>query len=143
MTQETPASIPQIGGATPTKADRRRAAREAAANPEEVPANEDVAPEDTESQQASVAIGDVVRDYARVIADISKNQRIPPVQGVRLVEIVLQYDVQRRNLALQEVSLMQNQMPQFSPPPGAVPVTPEEAAAIQDGTHPDLNPEQE
>lgn len=117
------------------RAARRRAAKAEAeapnqGNPESVP--EEPAPE---TGDRAVGIGEVVRDYGDVLADLQRNRKIPVATGVKLLEIVLQYDVQRRGLALQEAGLMQGMM---QPPPGAVALTPEEVDQIQDGTHPDL-----
>lgn len=122
-----------------SRAERRRAARQSAdeQNPEAVP-DENEAAEDPEAR--TTAISDVVREYGNVVADLSRERKIPHAQGVRIVELVLQYDVNRRNLALQEASLMQNMA---FPPPGAHPVTPEEADQIQDGSHPDLQQSEE
>lgn len=137
MNADTPASnVVEISQA-PTKAERRRAARQAAqeeqTNPEAVPAE----PESETEEPRAAAIADVVRDYGNVVADLARERKIPHAQGVRIVELVLQYDVQRRNLALQEASLMQDQFRNFIPD-GATPVTPEEAEQLEDGTHPAL-----
>lgn len=141
MNADTPANVVEISQA-PTKAERRRAARQAAAeaeqtNPEAVPAEPET---ENEDEPKAAAIADVVRDYGHVVADLARDRKIPHAQGVRIVELVLQYDVQRRNLALQEASLMQNQFRNFIPD-GATPVTPEEAEQLEDGTHPALQEE--
>lgn len=135
MSNDTPAEPVQIKD----RASRRRAAKEAAEAPDQT--NPESVPEEppTDTADRAVGIGEVVRDYGDVLADLHKRRHIPIASGVKLLEIVLQYDVQRRNLALQEASIMRDLMP----PPGAAMLSPEEVDQIQDGTHPDLQTEEE
>lgn len=142
--------------ATPTKADRRRAARGSSETPNDAllqgtfeeqtqpePGDEaDAQPTDGEKSETGVAITQVIANYGAAIQDLQRVNKIPPQVGIRLVELVLQYDINRRNLALQEAEIMtrfQGGTP-FGVPEGAVPRTPEEADALQAGERPDLDP---
>lgn len=104
-----------------SRAERRRRARQ---EPEvevvEAPAEENV------EEEKAPSIGDTILFYGKAVADLHRTHKIPHVQGVRLTEVILQYDINRRHLAIQEAEAMRGMVP-F----GAVPRTPEEVDALQ------------
>ena len=132
MSTDTPISM----------ADRRRAARQSSeeqATPEDAATNPEAdAPKQAEEKEEAVGINDVVLGYGATLQALQTRHKVPHDKAVRLVELVLQYDIQRRSLALQEAEIMMRNQAPFGVPPGAKPISQEEIDAIQDGTHPDL-----
>ena len=99
--------------------------------PEEAPEQDDVPPTMTDQ---ILIFGETVRALTK--------RGIPSGTAVKLVEVVLMYDVNRRNLQLQEMAQMGSGFATDGMPPGARRVTPEELAAMNDeGNTEPLEPE--
>lgn len=130
MNADTPATEPvQLA----SRAERRRQARHAP----EVEVVEAAAEETTgDKTEEPPTIGDTILFYGKTVADLQRVHKVPHAQGIRLVEVILQYDINRRHLAVQEAEAMRGMVP-F----GAVPRTPEEVDALQ-ANAPDV-PDQE
>lgn len=118
--------------ATPlTMAERRARARERAAEvrvlpqPEPEPETEEETP--TEQPQG-YSISDTILLYGETIATLQSRFKLQHATGLKLTEMILQYDINRRHLAVQEAEAMRGYVP-----PGAVPRSPEEIEALLAG----------
>ena len=143
---------------TETRAERRRAARAAE---KELPLGEaDELPEEagpvpyTADEIAAMVEGatdmpeepeqvPTMADQILTFGQVVKDLKMPVGNAVKLIEVILMYDVNRRSLQIQEATMGGG----FGPngmPPGARAVTPEELAAMTDeaNTEP-LEPEEE
>lgn len=114
-----------------SRAERRRAARAEAQTEAEAPVEEEDEPATEDAPPQGTSIFDTIRGYGNVIADLQRDRKLPVQHGIKLVETILQYDINRRHLAVQEAEALRGLqgLPEYAPP-GAIPRTPEEVEAL-------------
>ena len=88
----------------------------------EAPVEAPVEPETPPEPQQHTII-DSIMDFGKAMHDLQTVHKLPYDKGIRLIEMILQYDINRRHLAKDEPYV----------PDGAVPRTPEEIEALLRG----------